>query len=164
MNENRMDYKTAQLHGSIFIDFQKSTKMTLTRYMNLMEKQLKHRIDGPVKFKPAPDYTQLFQGKTDIIINNPVSLLIFNLKLCCTRTTTENGEKFGLITLQGVERLGSQDLNFNLCMMDNFKWTSQEDLSQVQWQKITIKLPPTHLILEAMEGNFRLAFYDQMSR
>ena len=114
MNDNRMDYKTAQLHGSIFIEFQKSTKMTLTRYMNLMETQLKHRIDGPVKFKPAPDYTKLFQGKTDIIINTPVSLLIFNLKLCCTRTTTENGEKFGLITLQGVERLGSQDLNFNL--------------------------------------------------
>ena len=58
-----MDNKTAQLHGSIFLEFQKSTKMTLTRYMNLMEKQLKHRIDGPVKFKQVPDHTQLFQGK-----------------------------------------------------------------------------------------------------
>ena len=159
-----MDIKAAQLHGAIFLEFQKSTKMTLTRYMNLMEKQLKHRIDGPVKFKPVPDYTQLFQGKIDIIINTPVSLLILNLKLCCTRTTTENGEKFGLITLQGVERLGSHDLNFNLCLMSDFKWTSQEDLSQVPWQKITIKLPPTHLTLDAMEGNFRLAFYDHLSR
>ena len=76
INENRMDNKTAQLHGSIFLEFQKSTKMTLTRYMNLMEKQLKHRIDGQVKFRPVPDYTQLIQGKIDRIINTPVGLLI----------------------------------------------------------------------------------------
>ena len=93
-----------------------------------MEKQLKHRIDGPVKFKQVPDHTQLFQGKIDIITHTPVSLLVFKLKLNCTRQTSENGEKFGLITLQGAERLGLHDLNFNLCLLKDFKWTSQEDL------------------------------------
>ena len=128
-----MENKTAQLHGSIFLEFRKSTKMSLTRYMTLMENQLKHRIDGQVTFRPIPDYTKLYQGKIDKIIHNSVGLIIMNLKLCCSRTTTENGEKFGHIALQGAGKLGSLDLQFNLCMMSDFKWTSKEDLSQVQW-------------------------------
>ena len=162
--DNRMENKTAQLHGSIFLEFRKSTKMSLTRYMALMENQLKPRIDGQVTFRPIPDYTKLYQGKIDKIIHTLVGLITMDIKLCCSRTTTENGEKFGHIAMQGTGKLGSLDLQFSLTMMSDFKWTSKEDLSQVQWQKLAIKLPPTHLNLDAMEGNFRLSFYDQMSR
>ena len=106
-----------RMEGAIILDFQKSTKITLTRYLNLMEKQLKNKIDGHVQFQPIPNQTQLFQGRIDIQTDTPVNLLVFKLKLNCTRQTSENGEKFGVITLQGTERLGVHDLTINLCLL-----------------------------------------------
>ena len=159
-----MENKSDQLHGSIFLEFRKSTKMSLTRYMTLMEHQLKPRVDGPITFRPIPDYTKLYQGKISKIIQTSVGLILMDVKLCCSKTTNENGEKFGHIALQGTGKLGSMDLQFSLTMMDDFKWASKEDLSQVQWQQLSIKLPPTHLSLDAMEGKYRLSFYEQMAR
>lgn len=146
------------MEGAILLDFQKSTKITLSRYLNLMEKQLKSKIDGPVQFLPIPNQTQLFNGRIDIQTGTPVNLLVFKLKLNCIRQTSETGEKFGLITLQGTERLGVHELTFNLCLLKDFHYTSQEDMMVIPWQEITIKLPPTHLTVNSREGSFKLTF------
>ena len=68
------------------------------------------------------------------------------------------------IALQGTGSLGSLDLQFSLTLMENFKWATKEDLTQIQWQKLSMKLPPTHLSLDAMEGKYRLSYYEQMAR
>ena len=116
-----MENKSGHLQGSIFLEFRKSTKMSLTRFMNLMGHQLKPRVDGPITFRPIPDYTKIYQGKISKIIQTSVGLILMDVKLCCSRTTNENGEKFGHIALQGTGKLGSLDLQFSLTMMDDFK-------------------------------------------
>ena len=128
------------MEGEILLDFQKSTKITLSRYLNLIEKQLQSKIEGPVQFLPIPNQTQLFNGRIDIQTGTPGNLLVFNLKLNCIRQKSETGEQFGLITLQGTERLGVNDLIFNLCLLKDFRYTSQEDMMVIPWQGITIKL------------------------
>ena len=152
------------MEGTIILDFQKSTKMTLTRYLNLMERQLRSKIDGPVQFQAIPNQTQLFQGWIDIQTGTPSNLLVFKLKLNCKRLTSETGEKFGEITLHGTERLGVHELTFNLCLLKDFKYTTQEDLMVIPWQEITIKLPPTHLTVQSRVGSFRLDFGNNFSR
>ena len=111
-----MENKSGHLQGSIFLEFRKSTKMSLNRFMNLMGHQLKPRVDGPITFRPIPDYTKLYQGKINKIIQTSVGLIVMDLKLCCSRTTNENGEKYGHIALQGTGTLGSLDLQFSLTM------------------------------------------------
>ena len=105
------------MEGEIMLDFQKSTKITLSRYIQLMERQLGSKIAGPVQFREIPNRTQLFQGWIDTQTGNPNNLLVFKLKLYCKRLISETGEQCGEITLQGTETWGGNDLTFNLCCL-----------------------------------------------
>ena len=159
-----MENKSGHLQGTIVLEFRKTTKMSLNRFLNLMGHQLKSSVDGPINFRPIPDHMKLYQGKINKIIQTSVGLIVMNLKLSCSRTTNENGEKYGHIALQGTGSLGSLDLQFSLTLMENFKWATKEDLTQIKWQQLSMKLPPTHLSLDAMEGKYSLSYYEQMAR
>ena len=88
------------------LDVQKSTKISLSRYIQLMERQLESKIAGPVQFLEIPNRTQLFQGWIDTPTGNPNNLLVFKLKLYCKRLVSETGGQCGEITLQGHETWG----------------------------------------------------------
>ena len=130
------------MQGEIMLDFQKSTKITLSRYIQLMERQLGSKIAGPVQFREIPNRTQLFQGWIDTPTGNPNKLLVFKLKLYFKRLVSETGEQCGEITLQGTETWGANELTFNLCLLRDFKYSTQEDMMLIPYQDITIKLPP----------------------
>ena len=151
------------MEGAIILDFKKSTKITLSRYLQLMERQLRSKIAGPMQFQEIPNQTRLFQGWIDIQTGTPSNFLVFKLKLNCKRLTSETGEKFGEISLQGTERWGVNELTFNLCLLKDFKYTTQEDMMVIPWQDITIKLPPTHLTVHSRGGSFRLSFGNNFS-
>ena len=70
------------MEGEIMLDFQKSTKITLSRYIQLMERQLGSKIAGPVQFREIPNQTQLFQGWIDTQTGNPTTSWYSNLN--CT--------------------------------------------------------------------------------
>ena len=129
-----------------------------------MGHQLKTRVDGPINFQTIPDHMKIYQGKVNKVIQTSVGLLVTNLKLGCSRKTYEDGEKYGHIALLGQGSLGSLDLQFSLTLMENFKWVTREDLTQIQWQQLSMKLPPTHISLDTMEGKYRLSYYEQMAR
>ena len=152
------------MEGKIILDFQKSTKITLTRYLDVMERMISNKIDGPIQFLTLPNQTQLFHGWIDIQTGTPNNLLVFKLKMHCKRMTSENSENLGEITLHGTERLGMNELTFNLCLLKDFRYNTQEDLMVIPWQEITIKLPPTHLTVQSRVGSFRLDFGNNFSR
>ena len=40
-----------------------------------------------------------------------------------------------------------------------------KDLAQTQWQQLSMKIPPTHIRLETLEGGkFRLTYFDKLAR
>ena len=155
---------SGHLQGSILLEVRKTTKMSLSRFLKLLANQLTTRIDGPIEFQPIPDHMELYQGKVNRVIQTTVVLIVINLKLSCTRKTHEDGEKYGHIALVGNGSLGLLNLACSVTLMENFKWVTREDLAQIQWQTLCMKLPPTHIRLETMEGQFRLSYYEKMAR
>ena len=151
------------MQGEIMLDFQKSTKISLSRYIQLMERQLGSKIAGPVQFREIPNRTQLFQGWIDTPPDNSNNLLVFKLKLHCKRVVSDTGEHCGEITLQGTQTWGGNVLTFNICLLRDFKYSTQEDMMLIPFQDITIKIPPTHLTVNSRGGSFRLSFGNNFS-
>ena len=108
------------MQGEIMLDFQKSIKISLSRYIQLMERQLGSKIAGPVQFREIPNRTQLFQGWIDTPTGNQNNLLVFKLKLHCKRLTSDTGEQCGEITLQGTQTWGGKCLNIQYMFTKGF--------------------------------------------
>ena len=94
------------------LDVQKSTKISLSRYIQLMQRQLEGKIAGTVQFLEIPNRTQLFQGWVETPTGNTNNLLVFQLKLHCKKLISESGGLCGEITLEGHETWGGQELTF----------------------------------------------------
>ena len=132
----------SQVEGSILWEVRKTTQMSLTRFLKLLANQLTTRIDGPVEFQPIPEAMELYKGNINRVVQTPVGHIDINLKLCCTRKTDNDGGKHGHIELVSNASLGSLTLACSMTLMDDFQWSTREDLAQTQWQQLNT--PPPH--------------------
>ena len=90
------------------LEVQKSTKISIARYLQIMQRQLEGKIAGTIQFLEIPNRTQLFRGWVETPSGNTTNLLVFKLKMHCRRLESEAGGQCGEITLEGQETWGDK--------------------------------------------------------
>ena len=148
------------MEGEILLEVQKTTKISIARYLQIMQGQLEGKIAGTIQFLEIPNRTELFRGCIEKLSGNTPNLLVFNLKMHCRRLESEGGSQCGEITLEGQETWGGQVLKFNICLLRDFHYSTHEDLLLLPFQEIQIKIPPTHLIVTSNRVSYRISFSD----
>ena len=73
------------------LEVQKSTRISIARYLQIMQKQLEGKIAGTIQFLEIPNRTQLFRGWVATPTGNTTNLLVFKLKMHCRRLESESG-------------------------------------------------------------------------
>ena len=140
------------LQGTILWEVKKTTQMSLIRFLRLLANQLMTRIDGPIEFQPIPNQMDLHKGRVNRVVQTPLGHIDVSLKLSCTRQTNPDGGTHGHIALEGRASLGTLNLACSMTLMEGFQWVTREDLSQIHWQQLCLKIPPTHIRLETLMG------------
>ena len=142
------------------LEIQKTTKISIARYLQIMQRQLEGKIAETIKFKEIPNITQVYEGKIKETFENTTNLLVFDLKMHCRRVISEGGNQCGVLSLEGQDKWGGQDLEFKICLLKDFTLPTPEDLLLLPFQEIQIKIPPTQLTFNTKNGSYKINFSD----
>ena len=125
------------------ITIQKTTRISITRYLQIMQQQLEGRLAAKIQFMDIPTETKVYEGKFKKKMENATNLLIFDLQLECKKVITEEGNQFGLLSLAGQTNWEGQDLKIKFCLMEKLTLPTPEDMLSLPLQIIQIKIPMT---------------------
>ena len=140
------------LTGTIKWDIRKTTRMTVDRYLNMLTKQLTNRVEGVLEFEPIPQSLDLHGGTVGRVLQTSVTNIQVTLQLSCKKSTNEDGDSKGAISLIGTSKLGTLSLAFNLALISDVQWSGKEDPTHARWQELNLKIPLTHLHLASVDG------------
>ena len=83
------------------LEIQKTTRISIARYLQIMQQQLEGKIEETLKFMEIPNMTKVYEGQIKETLENATNLLVFDLKLECRRVITEGGNQYGVLSLEG---------------------------------------------------------------
>ena len=146
------------------LEIQKTTKISIARYLQIMQRQLEGKMAETIKFKEIPNITKVYEGQIKETLENATNLLVFDLKMQCRRVITEGGNQYGVLSLEGQTNWEGQDLEIKICLMKDFTLPTPEDLLLLPFQEIQIKIPPTQLTSNTKKGSFRINFSEHNVR
>ena len=153
------------LNGTIKWELRKTTQMSLVRFLKLLAQQLTSRVEGTIEFQPLPNTMDLYNGQVSRAVQTPLSHINVNFKLSCTRQTNLEGGTHGHIALVGRATLGTMTLSCSMTLMEGFQWITREDLGQIKWQELNLKIPPTHIHLVTLVGDvYRLTYFQSLAK
>ena len=142
------------------LEVQKTTKISIARYLQIMQRQLEGKIAETIKFNEIPNITEVYRGRIEKPFENTTNLLVFNMKMHCRRMVSEGGSQCGELSLEGLDKWGGQDLKFRISLLKDFTFPTPEDLLLLPFQEIQIKIPPTQLTFNTENGSFKINFSD----
>ena len=67
------------------ITIQKTTRISIARYLQIMQQQLEGKLAETIKFMDIPNETEVYKGKIKQQLENATNLLVFDLKLECRK-------------------------------------------------------------------------------
>ena len=142
------------------LEVQKTTRISIARYLQIMQRQLEGKIAETIKFDEIPNMTQVYKGKIKKPLENTTNLLVFNLGIACRRMISDGGSHCGELTLEGKDKWGGQDLKIEISLLKDFIFPTPEVLLLLPFQEIQIKIPPTQLTFNTENGSFKINFSD----